>query len=61
MIRRGRPRLYSWDLEARVEQQLPVKVLEALKICGWNAFGVYELVDRLRLAERKKKKSAKGG
>lgn len=44
---------YSHDLKARVESQIPRSILEAMSREGWNAFGIYELVKRLRAQERR--------
>lgn len=51
--------LYSFPLGAKIEAQLPEKVLIALHMSGWNAFGVYELVKRGIAAEKRALKARK--
>jgi hypothetical protein len=54
---RRRPRQYSHDLAAAVEARIPPSIREAMARVGWNAFGVYEVVEE----EIKKEKKAKKG
>jgi hypothetical protein len=48
-----RKQLYSFPLGAKIEAQLPEKVLIALKMSGWNAFGIYEMVKKEIAAEKR--------
>lgn len=53
-------KVYNYILQDKVDVQLPEQVKEAMHICGWNAFGVYELVaTELRKEKREAKKSLK--
>ncbi len=47
----------SHETVARIEQQLPPEVVEALNKHGWNALGVYDLVKRELAAERRTKRA----
>ncbi len=38
-------KLYSYDLLARVNDQLPQCVIDAMNNSGWNALGIKEVVD----------------
>lgn len=46
-------RIYTYSSQEIVEAQLPQRVKDAMDSCGWNAFGVYELVDRILKDEKK--------
>lgn len=49
--------IYTFGLRDSVEKQLPDKVKDAMRICGWDALGVYELVrDELKIEKREAKK-----
>ena len=37
-------KVYSFSVQETVRKQLPKTVLDAMHICGWNEFGIYELV-----------------
>jgi hypothetical protein len=37
-------KLYSFAVQMKVDAELPQRVKDALSTCGWNAFGIYELV-----------------
>lgn len=39
-----RRRVYSHTLNANVEARIPPSILEALSRVGWNALGIYEVV-----------------
>ena len=44
---------YSHELNSKVETQIPDSILNAMTVEGWNAFGIYELVKRLRAKEQR--------
>jgi len=52
----GRKRIYSYGLLGRVEEELPQRVKDAMDICGWNALGIYEIVDIEIKRERRDQK-----
>ncbi len=35
---------YTYELRSRIDNELPQRVKDSLRMCGWNAFGIYELV-----------------
>lgn len=37
---------YPYGILKAIESELPADVIDALSKHGWNAFGVYELVDK---------------
>ena len=47
-------RLYSFGVQRKVDLELPQRVKDVLAICGWNPFGIYELV----ATELRKEKAA---
>ena len=49
---RKEPTVYSYEVDALVQSQIPKSVLEAMDIKGWNAFGVYQLVKEELRKER---------
>ena len=53
-----RKQIYTFSLQDRVDAELPQKVKDAMNICGWNAFGIYELVrDELKREKQEIKKA----
>lgn len=48
-------KIYSREVEKRIEEQIPKEILEALSSQGWNALGIYELVKKEIELERKQK------
>lgn len=47
-------KLYTYDLNDRVNEQLPKCVRDAMNNSGWNALGIYELVkDEIEKGKRK--------
>ena len=54
--RRRKKRLYSWEMMRAVESRIPPSVLQAMWAVGWNAFGVYEVVEEEIKREKKNKR-----
>jgi hypothetical protein len=49
-------RVYSYEVFDRVQEKLPKEITEALRLNGWNALGIYELVARELRHEAKRRK-----
>lgn len=53
---RRQKRVYSWDVHARIDEKIPESIRLAMAHQGWNAFGVFELVEEELKAEKKRLK-----
>lgn len=51
-------KIYSYSLQEKVNNELPKRVKDAMDICGWNAFGIYELVKDNLVDESRKENQA---
>lgn len=50
-------KIYTWGAEALITAELPNMLKDAMRLTGWNAFGIYELVkDSIRKDKRRAKK-----
>lgn len=49
-----KPKRYPDPAVERIEAQIPPSIKRAMKENGWNALGIYELVQRELAAEKKK-------
>jgi hypothetical protein len=47
---------YSREAHEKVVNQLPIQITRAMHSCGWNVFGIYELVRDELKKERKGRK-----
>ncbi len=52
-----KPRVYSREVTRIVDEQIPAIIREAMYLRGWNAFGIYEVVDEALKDEKRKRKS----
>jgi hypothetical protein len=50
-------RIYSYEVGERVKEQIPQPILDAMTRLGWNAFGIYEVVERELKEEKKRQKN----
>ena len=48
--------IYSYEVEALIEEKIPHSILEAMRYQGWNVFGIYETVQEELKKEKKRKK-----
>lgn len=52
-------KIYSFASDEKINVALPQLIKDAFYECGWNAFGVYELVKEILKQEKKEVKKRK--
>jgi len=50
-------KVYSYTLHEKVQSELPERIKEAMNICGWNAFGIHDMVAEAIKQEKKETKA----
>ena len=59
MTKPKKAKIFTWGAQSLVNAELPNMIRNAMSATGWNAFGIYELVQDSIRKDRARAKKAK--